>query len=732
LTAFAARFPDRNPAGMPSVDWSNGRPVPTESASAAHRNGHVPITTDIVVCVHDALADIRLCLDSIAATGDDQPFRLILVDDGSSPACAAFLRDVAARDPATILNRHDESRGYTRAANVGLRRATADHIVLLNSDTIVTPGWLAGLRECLESDPDIGIVGPLSNAASYQSIPAIRSPSGDWSLNPVPASWSVDQIAALVRQVSPRRFPRFPFLNGFCLMFDRQVIDAIGFFDEEAFPLGFGEENDYCLRARDAGFTLAVADHVYVFHAKSRSFGNTRRTELSAAGRIALEAKHGSARIRRDISGIEAHTDLRRLREIVRDVFHQTSPPPASPAPDVLSVLFLLPVSGGGGGAHSVVQEALGMRPLGVRSHVAVKSEQATLHAANYPSAWGRGLFLPFDTTDHLVRIAGEFDVVVATIYTSMRRLQAIAEAHPNILPAYYVQDYEPWFCRDGTHERETALATYTAIPGMLLFAKTDWLCAMVQERHGVPVHKVQPGLDPDVYLPGDRSPETGSPVHVAAMIRPTTPRRAAHLTMDVLEELERRFGNAVSLHIFGASDEVVAHYGLTPDFPVVNHGKLRLDQVADLLRACDVFLDLSEYQAFGRTGLEAMACGCVTVLPDFGGTDEYAVDRQNALVVDTADFNACVAAASQLIEDDGLRARLRRAGHATAERYSIFQAALSEVIVFREALRARRLARVGDPWNGRASRAYRATGSRSRISSTSAATSYRPNDGIR
>src|SRR5688572_18111747 len=250
---------------MPSVDWSNGRPVPTESASAARRNGHVPITTDIVVCVHDALADIPLCLDSIAAAGDDQPFRLILVDDGSSPACAAFLRDVAARDPATLLIRHDETRGYTRAANAGLRRATADHIVLLNSDTIVTPGWLAGLRECLESDPDIGIVGPLSNAASYQSIPAIRSPSSDWSLNPVPASWSVDQIAALVRQVSPRRFPRLPVLNGFCLMIARQIIDTIGLFDEDAFPLGFGEENDYCLRARDAGFALAVADHAYVF-----------------------------------------------------------------------------------------------------------------------------------------------------------------------------------------------------------------------------------------------------------------------------------------------------------------------------------------------------------------------------------------------------------------------------------------------------------------------------------
>jgi glycosyltransferase involved in cell wall biosynthesis len=201
-------------------------------------------------------------------------------------------------------------------------------------------------------------------------------------------------------------------------------------------------------------------------------------------------------------------------------------------------------------------------------------------------------------------------------------------------------------------------------------------------------VHKVQPGLDPDVYFPCSRARADGSPVHVAAMVRPSTPRRAAKLTMDVLEELDLRYDSAVKLHIFGSSDAVVAHHGLTPDFPVVNHGKLRLEEVADVLRMSDVFLDLSKYQAFGRTGLEAMACGCVSVLPRFGGADEYAVHRQNALVVDTADFDECLAAAGELIDDGALRARLRRAGYATAERYSIFQAALSEVAVLREGLR--------------------------------------------
>ena len=54
--------------------------------------------------------------------------------------------------------------------------------------------------------------------------------------------------------------------------------------DEENFPIGYGEENDYCIRAADAGFTLAIADDAYVFHAKSKSFGHSRRKELSKQG----------------------------------------------------------------------------------------------------------------------------------------------------------------------------------------------------------------------------------------------------------------------------------------------------------------------------------------------------------------------------------------------------------------------------------------------------------------
>jgi GT2 family glycosyltransferase len=170
-----------------------------------------------------------------------------------------------------------------RAANQGLRATTAEYVVLLNSDTIVTQGWLQRLLECGESDPRIGIIGPLSNAASWQSVPLLQA-GGDWATNPLPDGYSVDDVAEVVSSSSRKVFPRVPFINGFCFVVKRSLMDTIGYLDEEMFPEGYGEENDYCLRAADAGFELAVADHAYVFHAKSRSYSHERRHLLRKPG----------------------------------------------------------------------------------------------------------------------------------------------------------------------------------------------------------------------------------------------------------------------------------------------------------------------------------------------------------------------------------------------------------------------------------------------------------------
>jgi GT2 family glycosyltransferase/glycosyltransferase involved in cell wall biosynthesis/polysaccharide pyruvyl transferase WcaK-like protein len=643
------------------------------------------IAADVVICVHDALDDVQRCLDSVVRNTSAR-HHLIIVDDGSDEECASFLREFSEGWPQITLLRNEQPRGYTKSANQGLRQASSNLVVMLNSDSIVPYRWLERLIECAESDAQIGLVGPLSNAASYQSVPERIDPSGDWATNPIPPGWDVDQVAAGLETISNRAFPRVPFLNGFCLVIKRAVIDAIGYFDEERFPQGFGEENDYCLRAAAAGFDLAIADHAYVYHAKSRSYSHERRRELGKTGQSVLLQHFGAERITSAESLIRNNAVLASMRlefgALLKSLRPVTQP---------VKVLFLLPVSGGGGGAHSVVQEVAGMHRLGVEAQIAVRPQHLSLYRDRYADLANEGeFFFAYNTPKQLHAHASHFTVVVATIHTSVPLLNEIIAKHPWLIPAYYIQDYEPYFFPDDSPSRLEAARSYTLIEDAVPFAKTRWLCETVQRHHGIKVRKVEASLDHDVFFP-PLIARQDTPLNVMAMIRPRSPRRGAARTIEVLRDLSREFEQQIDIHFFGASRPELKDSGLIFDFPCTDHGVLAREQVAQLLRDSHIFLDLSDYQAFGRTGLEAMACGCAVVVPALGGATEYAVDRENALVVDTKDLESCLDAVRQLVSDEALREQLRLAGQETARHYTIEGAARSEIELFSHVLAARR-----------------------------------------
>ena len=644
---------------------------------------------DIVVCVHNALEDVRRCLESVLSrTAID--FGLTVVNDGSDPATTTWLREYAARHSVIELIETNGPLGYTRAANRGLRAGTAPYVVLLNSDTIVPRLWVECLLQCLQTDEKLGIVGPLSNAASWQSIPDRFAEGGGWEINELPVGYNVDEYSELVHRTSEQTFPRVEFLNGFCLLVRREVIEAIGYLDEDAFPQGYGEENDYCIRARKAGFELAVADHCYVYHAKSRSFGTQARDRLAEEGRNALWQKHDTEVIEKGTLQLKKNPALARMRSKLSSFFALA--PPLGVGGSLgptrhtdVRVLFVLPVRGGSGGANSVVQEVAGMRSLGVDARIAVDAGHAESMDRFYADVLEPDSRIVFATDAQLMTTAERFDVIVATLWSTPALIAPIAERWPQKAYVYYVQDYEPWFFPNDPVSRATALDSYTRVPNMVLMAKTDWICRTVREHHGVEVFRIAPSLDHDVFYPARPG---GGDIALSAMIRPSTPRRAPVRTLRVLRDLTRRF-DGLRILLFGCETDALVDLArrdpeLELDFEFENRGILTRRDVASLLRESDIFVDLSDYQAFGRSGLEAMACGCATVLPAQGGADEYVVNGENAFLVDTTSLEDVAATIGPLIEDRSLREGIKARSLETAARYSIMRASLSELAVFR------------------------------------------------
>jgi glycosyltransferase involved in cell wall biosynthesis len=346
-------------------------------------------------------------------------------------------------------------------------------------------------------------------------------------------------------------------------------------------------------------------------------------------------------------------------------------------------ILFVLPVGGGSGGAHSVVQEATALRDLGVEASIAVNSANAESFRSAYDRfRWiAEGGFVVFDGPADLAPHLAAAEAVIGTTNTSVHTIAEALKACRGSPPrtAYYVQDYEPLFYAPGTTEHNLALASFAVLRGCTYFAKTRWLAAVVHAAHGHETALVVPSIDHALYRPAARRP--GGRRVVAAMVRPSTPRRAPRRTLALLGRLAAGEFGPVEAIAFGTDAEELAAYGLALPEGVRLLGRLKQAEVAELLRSAEFFLDLSDYQAFGRTAAEAMASGCVPLAPALGGASDFIADGVSGFLADTCDEASVERAVARMLSlsEAELRA-IRFAGLEAVAGFTPVRAAISEL----------------------------------------------------
>ena len=523
LEAFRMRL-----AGTPPIigEWGRSRLIPPHAI--LH---NLPV--DIIICVHNALDDVKRCLASIIHE-TLPPYHLILVDDGSDTETKTFL-EVFAREQGAALLRNEQAGGYTRAANKGLRASTAELVVLLNSDTIVTPYWLDRLVAAIISDKKVGLAGPLSNTASWQSIPETLM-ANEWSENPLPEGVSPRDMAMLLAANSPKRTPKVGFLNGFCLMIQRALIKEIGIFDEEIFGAGYGEENDYCLRTRAAGWQLAVADDAYVYHAQSKSYSHERRRQLSENADQALHKKHGGDSIMRSLGETMNSPTLAGIRARARYyVERQQLMEETKRKYEGKRVFFLLPVLHAGGGGHVILREAEALCAMGVNVTVVNLMINYEMFEEQHPYLKVPMHYLR-DPSD-LKELAKRADVIIATLFLTVDWIaEYVAPFYPSVKLGYYIQDFEPNFFPPENPMHRQAWESYTKLPQMKLLTKSEWNRKELHTRTGRDATILGPSYAWNIFYPSMEKAGSHRVVRVVAMVRPFTPRRAPELTLRVLK----------------------------------------------------------------------------------------------------------------------------------------------------------------------------------------------------
>jgi GT2 family glycosyltransferase len=260
-------------------ELSYPRPVPGADLGAPDR----PVDMSVVIVCHNGLELTRLCLASLLGDASAPSFEVLVVDNASSDGTSQDLAALAASDGRVRLLPQSANLGFAAGVNAGLGQARGALLVLLNNDTVVPPGTLAGLARHL-LDPEVGAVGPVTNRCGNE---AEIAPT--WTTYGELVAAAQDRARSHAGQVFD-----LPVLTMFCTAFRRDVLDRVGPLDER-FGIGMFEDDDWAERLRACGLRLVVAEDVLVHHHGEGSLGALVATgahaELFARNRAAFEAK---------------------------------------------------------------------------------------------------------------------------------------------------------------------------------------------------------------------------------------------------------------------------------------------------------------------------------------------------------------------------------------------------------------------------------------------------------
>jgi N-acetylglucosaminyl-diphospho-decaprenol L-rhamnosyltransferase len=227
----------------------------------------------VIIVTYNSAKDIGACLASIPHELTGGRVEVIVVDNASEDTTT---RDIKASHPWVTVIEAGGNLGFSKANNVGFDRATGDHILFLNPDTVINAAALEWCLARIAGEPRIGIISPRLVLADGSLDLACR--------RAIPTVWDGFTRASGLAKI----FPRVRFLagynltwlpedgtypvgsvNGAFMLTSRRVLSRIGLFDERFFM--YGEDLDLCLRCTQAGYQVVYDGRHSILHLKGQS-----------------------------------------------------------------------------------------------------------------------------------------------------------------------------------------------------------------------------------------------------------------------------------------------------------------------------------------------------------------------------------------------------------------------------------------------------------------------------
>ena len=246
----------------------------------------------IVMPVYNGYECIGDCINSIFKHTNLSFDTLVIIDDKSTDLkVSEYLSSLAGKKNGRKIEiiSNTENLGFVKTINRGMQLAS-DDVIILNSDTVVTRGWIEKLQRAAYSKPRVATATPLSNYVTINGIPK------PFKYNPVPLGMDVDAFGNFLERISLRYYPEVPAGVGFCMYIKSSVLKDLGYFDDKKFEKGYAEETDFCMRALKKGYLHVLDDATYIYHVGGVSFESVKDPEVLREKNLMIERNNETLR----------------------------------------------------------------------------------------------------------------------------------------------------------------------------------------------------------------------------------------------------------------------------------------------------------------------------------------------------------------------------------------------------------------------------------------------------
>ena len=548
---------------------------------------------DVIIPVYKSPEWVKLCVYSLFKNTKKEIINnVFLINDCTDELTINCLNNLKEKYSQIVLLQNKENLGFVKTSNRGMRESTADYVLLLNTDCILAKNAIEKLINHCENNKKIGLICPISSNAA------------NLTLEMFPGFSFMDMNSLLEKKFLGKSFDACTVV-GNCLMITKECIKKTGYLDE-IYGMGYGEETDYQFAAMKKGFEAKVAIDTYVFHKSEASFGNSKEKQ---------ERQAKNAKMFFDRWGNEYYKLMEEYKKndpieyILKNITEEDKK---------LSFNFLIYLIGfaqTAGGIHMSTDMVNYLIINGISCNIVYSwySEEQYNEIL---------LFKPFSIKE-LDNF--KFDKLVSTFNTTTYFMKSYADKY-NVPLIYFAQGYE--ICFYNGKEYGIAELSYK-LPDRVLTV-SEYLKGKYKSSFGVISDVISNGINYDLLYKKNQHKKAKT---VTFMLRNDF-LKGDFLLLDIVRLLMNECSN-IEINIMYNADNIY--------FPVFDNNSIKVNlykgplerkQIADILQSSDIFVDASLTEGFGLMALEALASGCVVVVSDSGGINEYLKDGVGGYII--------------------------------------------------------------------------------------------------